>query len=267
MNHTTLLLQRLDEIGTSLAGTGRGLALLALGSVGRELDRLDEYSDLDFFAVVEPGRKQAFLDDLTWLTSIAPVAYAFRNTVDGYKLLYADGVFCEFAVFEPEELAGIPFAPGRVVWQAPGFDGAVLEAPAAPTASALDVEFQLGEALTNLYVGLGRFRRGERLSAARFVQQYAVDRVLDLATLVEPEVAAHRDQYMNERRIEQRFPRLAAHMSAFVQGYDRTPESARAILAFLDEHFDVSPAIRTAILALCDGGDPTGPASQAVVVP
>lgn len=28
-----------------------------------------------------------------------------------------DGVFCEFAVFEPHELAPIPFAPGRWVWR------------------------------------------------------------------------------------------------------------------------------------------------------
>ena len=45
------LLQRLDEIGLSLAGTGHALALLALGSVGTEPDRIDAYSDLDILAV------------------------------------------------------------------------------------------------------------------------------------------------------------------------------------------------------------------------
>ena len=39
----------------------------------------------------------------------------------------------------------------------------------------------LGEALTNLYVGMAREKRGEKLSAMRFIQGYAVDRLLELA--------------------------------------------------------------------------------------
>ena len=35
----------------------------------------------------------------------APLAWAFRNTVDGFKVLFADGIYGEFAVFEPEELS------------------------------------------------------------------------------------------------------------------------------------------------------------------
>ena len=35
------LLQRLEAIAHSIAGTGRGLALIGLGSVGAELERLD----------------------------------------------------------------------------------------------------------------------------------------------------------------------------------------------------------------------------------
>jgi hypothetical protein len=39
--------------------------------------------------------------------------------------------------------------------------------------------------LTNLYVGLGRFHRGEKLSALRFIQHHAVDRFLELTEQVE----------------------------------------------------------------------------------
>jgi lincosamide nucleotidyltransferase B/F len=69
------LLQRLQEIDRSVAGAGNGLALIGLGSVGTELDRLDAYSDLDFFVIVKPGYKQVYLDDLSWLASIGPIAY------------------------------------------------------------------------------------------------------------------------------------------------------------------------------------------------
>jgi hypothetical protein len=108
----------------------------------------------------------------------------------------------------------------------------------------------LGEALTNLYVGLGRYHRGERLTAMRFIQVYAVDRILELATQIETEQPAHRDPFGTDRRVERRFPNLAAELPHFTQGYDRTVESAAAILGFLERHWEVSPAIRQAILAL-----------------
>lgn len=246
------LLARLDDIGWSLAQTGQGLALIGLGSVGLELDRLDAYSDLDFFAIVREGQKGRFVENLDWLEAVAPVAYAFRNTADGYKVLFGDGIFCEFAVFEPAGLAAIPFAAGRIVWKEAGVDESIAQPASLPSATnPHTVEWLLGEALTNLYVGLGRYRRGERLSAARFVQQYAVDRVLDLAAQIESEQPAFRDLFASERRFEVRFPGLARALPQFIQGYGRTPESAAAILAFLEQHFAVNPTLAAAIRRLC----------------
>ncbi|CAH7070451.1 hypothetical protein VCHA54P496_10334 [Vibrio chagasii] len=112
----TMLLQRLDSIGQCLRASNKALALLGLGSVGIETERLDQYSDVDFFAIAQAGQKQHFLNNLNWLSDVHPIDYSVRNTVDGYKVLYADGIFCEFAVFEPHELAHIPFAEGRIVW-------------------------------------------------------------------------------------------------------------------------------------------------------
>jgi hypothetical protein len=246
MDRKALLLGRLDEIAQALAATGDGLALLGLGSVGTDLDRLDEYSDLDYFAIVKDGAKLRFLTDTAWLSRPRPVVYLFVNTPDGFKYLYDDGIFCEMAVFEPRELASIPFAPGRIVWHDPSFDPALL-APTLPQREARPAEWLLGEALTNLYVGLARYRRGEKLSAQRFIQHYAVDRVLELAPyLAQPENIPP-DLFTPERRFEMRYPALAAHLPDFVQGYEGSIASARAILAFLDAHFEVNPAIKRAI--------------------
>jgi len=238
------LLDRLDAIGRSLEKSGHALALIGLGSVGIELDRLDAYSDLDFFAVVADGFKARYINNLDWLSTICPLAYTFRNTPDGYKLLFADGIFCEFAVFELAELKAIPFATGRLVWKQPEVD-ATIGTPAASSKPAPppDNDFQLGEALTNLYVGLGRYARGEKLSAARFIQQYAVDHILELAPSIAAESLAQKDPYSRERRFEQRFPGLARELPRFVQGYKRSRESALAILEFLEKHFDVNPAL------------------------
>jgi hypothetical protein len=245
------LLARLDAIGRSLAESGHALALLGLGSVGTELDRIDAYSDLDFFVVVEPGYEQVYRADLGWLGAVCPIAYAFQNSAHGSKFLFADGIYGEFAVFTPAELAEADFPEARIVWKAAGVDDAIRlprRVPAPP--AARPPAEALGEILTNLYVGLGRHHRGERLSALRFIQGYAVDRILELAPQIEAAQAGHQDAFDPPRRFEQRFPTVAAELPRFLQGYDRTPESAAAILAFVERHWPVDPAIKQAIVAL-----------------
>jgi len=247
--------ERLEAIARSLAESGQGLALLALGSAG-DADRMDAWSDLDFFAIVRPGAKQDFIRDLGWLTGIHPLGWAFQNTADGWKALYEDGIFLEFAVFEPQELSHIPFAPGRLVWHAADFDAAACTPRPQPPRPPAERDWLVGEALSNLYVGLGRWRRGERLSAFRFIQSYAVDRVLDLIAQIDipdPSVAA--DPFSLDRRVERRHPRFAPDLEGFLLGADRCPDAARAILAFLDRHFGVNPAIKAAILDLAGSTD------------
>ena len=247
------LLQRLDEIGQSLAQSDHALALIGLGSVGAELDRLDAFSDLDFFAIVEKTYKSRYIQHPDWLYRVHPIAYAFQNTADGYKLLFADGIFCECAVFEPHDLGAISFARGRIVWQRADFDSTLAEPKSQPVNQPHSLEWLIGEVLTNLYVGLGRYRRGEKLSAQRFIQQYAVDRVVDLIARVEAETPAQRDVFANERRVEQRYPIETRHLPEFVQGYDRSLQSAAAILNWLDQHFDINAAMAQAIRQLIAG--------------
>ncbi len=252
MSKQDLLISRLDEIGFSLARSNKALALIGLGSVGIELDRLDAYSDLDFFAVVEAGFKGEFLDSLAWLSSICPIAYCFRNTRDGYKLLFQDGVFCEFAVFEEPELREIPFAPGRIIWKKEGAsDALAMPRMIRDVPGEWSPEWLVGEALTNLYVGLSRFHRGEKLSAMRLIQCHAVDRILELSEKIEGAGKEFRDAFGPERRFEQRHPSIAQALPSFSQGYERSVESAQAILRFLERHFEVNPLMRRELLELC----------------
>ena len=246
------LLKRLDEIGGSLAQSGGALALIGLGSVGEELHRLDEYSDLDFFVIVEAGYKRRYIENLEWLSRLAPITYHFLNSPDGYKLLFADGIFCEFAVFEPGELTGIPFAPGRIVWKRDDAPETIHRPAKEPVpAERRTKEFLIGEAITNLYVGMGRDKRGEKLSAMRFIQGYAVDRLLELAEHIEPEQNAPRDIFANERRFEARHPSIARELPSWTQGYARNRESALAILSFLEGNFEVNKAMAYAVRELC----------------
>lgn len=249
------LLNRLEDIAKQLEATGNASALLGLGSVGREQHRLDEFSDLDFFVITKPGYKQQFIDNLSWLTNICPAAYHFQNTVDGHKFLFEDGIFCEFAVFEPDELPAIPFAEGGVIWREPDFDTQVLT-PVCKQGryeKNNDPEWILGEALTNLYVGLSRFCRGEKLSSFKFVQSYALDRVVDLIMLKEhANAAATQDLFMPDRRFESRYPCVADKIKEFCQGYGYCRESATAQLSWLKKNFNVNDFLADEILRLAD---------------
>jgi lincosamide nucleotidyltransferase len=243
------MLRRLDDIARSAAETGHVRAVLALGSSGVEPGRMDEYSDLDIWVVVEDGYKQQFLDDLDWLERVCAIAFKYRNSPNGYKLLFEDEVFVEIDIFELEELRSLEFSEARIVWKAKEISDLIRLPAVAHTPHERPLQELLGEALTNLYVGLGRFHRGEKLTAMRFIQGYAVDRILELAHLIESEQPVERDIFGNERRFERRFPGIARDLPGFMQGYERSPASARAILEFLEKHFDIDKTIKQAILS------------------
>lgn len=254
MRRTELLLQRLDEIGKSLERKEGALLLLGVGSVGIETERLDDYSDLDFFVIVKPGYKDRFIDRLDWLEEVRPLAYAFKNSELGYKILFEDGIFGEYAVFEEEELADASYTEGRVVWKDPLYGNTGIAKPSNPIPSLKkdSLEHPLNEALTNLYVGLGRYARGERLSAMRFVQGYAIDRILSVLHLLEPEADYDPDPFGNERRLEKRFPRFAEIVGDMLQGYDRVPESALRILEFIEGVYPVNRRLSDEIRRLAE---------------
>lgn len=242
------LLRRLDEIVQSAIASGHALAVLALGSSGRELDRVDEYSDLDLWIIAEDGYQQSFLDNLDWLQAASPIVHAHKHGLTGYSILFEDGIFAEVDAFESPDLAGLEFTEARIAWKRPDVPDTIRVPQRESKRWQRTVDELVGEALGNLYVGLGRFHRGEKLTAMRFVQVYAVDRLLELAHLLETERPYWPDVFGNERRFEKRYPGLAAALPRLLQGYEGTPESARALLELLDEHFTVNPALKAAIM-------------------
>lgn len=252
MSRQQTLLARLDQIGQQLEHTNNAWLLLGLGSVGQELERLDRYSDLDFFVITKPGQKQRFLQQLDWLESVHPLSFIFQNTVDGFKLLFADGIYGECAIFELDEMPEIAFSPGRIVWQDPTFPGVdwTVSQQAAPPIRRDTLDFALNEALTNLYVGLCRYARGERLSGLQLVEQHAFSQLLSVLHLLESEVVYYPDQYGNERRAEQRFPQAQERFADVLQGYTRVPESALALLEWLEQIQPVNSSMAAEIRRL-----------------
>jgi hypothetical protein len=245
-----VLQDRLASLARELSGRDDALALLALGSVGTETDRLDAWSDLDFFVLVSDGAKGRYIGNLDWLAATYPVVWHFQNTVDGHKALMADGVFCEFAVFETHELSRIPYAPGRFVWRRDEVDGR-LACAKWPLPTKQSTGWLIGEALSNLIVGLQRHARGEKLAAMRMIQVHALDRVLEFLETLRPGshgAFAARDPFNVDRRIEMRSSQDALLLPLWAGGYERTVPAALALLAALEAHksvpADVSEHIR-----------------------
>lgn len=247
-----ILQDRLAALARVLSSRADALGLLALGSVGAETDRLDAWSDLDFFVLVREGAKPRYLDDLDWLAAAQPLAWHYRNTVDGHKALMSDGVFCEFAVFELHELSRIPYAPGRFVWRRDDVDEA-LARPQRTLPVRHDADWLVGEALSNLIVGLQRHIRGEKLSALRLIQVQALDRVLEFLELRDTGSAdprAARDPFAVERRIEMRSPQTVEALSTWSGGYEHSVTAAVALLDALEKHKVVPTAVAERIRAL-----------------
>jgi hypothetical protein len=238
-----VLQDRLASLARELSGRDDALALLAPGSVGTETDRLDAWSDLDFFVLVSDGAIGRYIGNLDWLAAAHPVVWHFQNTVDGHKALMADGVFCEFAVFEIHELSRIPYAPGRFVWRRDEVDEGLAH-PKWPLPAKQGAGWLIGEALSNLIVGLQRYARGEKLAAMRMIQFHALDRVLEFLELLQPgshDALAARDPFNVDRRIERRSPEVALSLLLWAGGYERTVPAALALLAALEVH-SVVPA-------------------------
>lgn len=232
-----------------LATCGDAVALIGLGSVGRDLDRLDEHSDLDFFVVVDDGAKQRYLDSVDWLEQAAPLAFSFANTVDGRKALFADGLFAEYAVFSLDELRASSFSPGRVIWRRDDAPADLERVGRTPAPTRDDPEHQVNEALTNLFVGLHRDARGEILSATRLIQSHAVDRLVAFLELTTPNSPPRQDVFAIERGVERRFGSDVLPLAAFAPGYGRNRDAALAILEWLEARAHVDDALAAAIRA------------------
>ena len=241
------LLDRLDAIAASLKTQTGALALLGLGSVGLDVARADRFSDLDFFAIAEPQTAKALREDLGWLSSIQPLTFAHRNTADGWKVLFEDGIFAEFAVFSPEQLSHIPFQAGRLVWAQASFDTNLL----TPTrhADSVDLQWAVSEALTCLYVGLGRFWRGERLAAQRMIQGNALDLVLKVM-LAGDQSKQDTDPFNPSRRAEMIWPERRAFLEQACAGYGHCIEAAQILLNELTRFDPLSSGLVAAILIL-----------------
>jgi hypothetical protein len=209
------------------------LGLVALGSMAEQRRTPDEWSDHDFWVVVDSGAAEAMRTTPQWLPDSDRVVLFFRETDHGVKAVYDDGHLVEPAIFEVDELAATRANEYRVLVDKMDLADR-MEAIATSTrteASGPDPsdEYLFGQYLTNLLVGTGRWARGERESGRVLVKQHAVGHLLRLANRHLPSASAGAlDDLDPHRRLEFANPEFAERLAVSLA--EEVPLAAEGLL-------------------------------------
>ena len=192
--------------------------LVAVGSMSAVDYQPDEWSDHDFYLVVESGHQEYFRKNMQWLPRFEDISFFFQETEHGVKVVYKSGHLLEFAVFDPDELFLAKVNRYRVLLDRCDIEDRMKKIQERTEGSCgnsiPDNRFLAGQFLTNLIVGTGRFRRGEKISANFFIKQSALENLLKLVIKNLP--ADNKDILDNinhRRRFEFVWPQLGERMN------------------------------------------------------
>lgn len=184
--------------------------LVLLGSTAA-VERVDEWSDHDFYLVVREGEQERFRTDLGWLPDCNDIAIAVRETEHGLKVVYRDGAVLEFAVASGPDVSTFGGSPYAVVLDRTDVAARMESAPTQPDPQPIDSLREFRLFLSLVLIGVGRARRGEELAGGQLVRTYAAERLLkvlgeELGTSETP--TASPDPYNVFRRFELNHPHV-----------------------------------------------------------
>jgi hypothetical protein len=238
-----------EALVRNLSADPRVEGLIAVGSMAARDVLPDRWSDHDFFLVVEPGHLEWFRTAVEWLPDPGEILFSYRETVHGVKVLYRDGHLLEFAVFDEDELALAKVNRYRILIDRDGLSERIVALQNetgrwATENQPSDVAF-LGNFLTNLVVGVARYRRGEQISGRQFIHCHALSHLLRLLVRHTPAPdVSHLDDLDPFRRFEFVYPAIGRELSAALDL--PVPQSAVGLLeiafARLEPLFSELPA-------------------------
>lgn len=230
-----------EDLAHRLSSDARVLGLIAVGSMAAQDYFPDRWSDHDFFVIVQPGHQEDFKKDLSWLPDANEIVFHFRETAHGLKVLYGNGHLLEFALFDPQELHLAQVNRFRILFNRIDLEGQMqtIRARTAEHTGEKDVSWLLGQFLTNLLVGAGRYQRGEKLSGHFFVKTSALKNLILLCHVcLETSGKKMLDDLDPFRRFEFAFPEAGQKLNDILR---LDPLSAAVeMLNFSDEHLRTS---------------------------
>lgn len=235
------------RLQANLQADDRVLGLIALGSMA-EVNRLpDDWSDHDFFVITPPGEQEDFRQNLGWLPDYESIVLSIRETAHGLKVLYDFGHLLEFAIFDIHELSQVDINDYRVLIDRADLMPIVVNIAKRPVQSSFDATKQFTMVISLIYVGMGRYARGERLSAHAFIKNHLLHHLLSLlAHLLDGDVS-HLDNLDAFRRFEQVYPDVGAEISRIL--LLPIPQAAESLLDLTVQH---APALAESHQAAVD---------------
>ncbi|SCP97613.1 hypothetical protein [Anaerobium acetethylicum] len=227
-------LARMDELTKFFKRYNGVKAIMGFGSLG-DLRRFDDYSDLDFLLVCTSETRTELLENLDNMQAVAPIAYAGIEGEDTVKLLFMDGVLCDFGIVTEEQLQDIPHTSGRFLWKKDGFSDKYADSTVTQKEKIVEDNW-CGNVLIEVYVGLLRELRGEKAAAFEKIQYEAVRKLL--SGLYGNKNRDLADEFSSLRRAEQ-LGAAESILKEIMPGYGKNAEAARAIIRCLPEGEDL----------------------------
>jgi hypothetical protein len=202
-----------------LSADDRVRALVGIGSLAQP-ERVDRWSDHDFWVITTTEGQAHFLSDLSWLPDYSAITLALRPAPEYYTVLYTTGHVAEFAVFALTDLSHGQLDCYRMLFDKDNIRThiqAIYERTRPKQQTADDSARAIGHFLVTLCTGAARGARGERLSAHKYIFQYALDELLTLITQHIPAQQSDlRDRFDPRRRFEQAYPVLSAQVESIL---------------------------------------------------
>lgn len=219
------------------------VGLVGMGSTAQR-DRVDEWSDHDFALVTEPGAEERYRSELSWLPGDASIALSVVEHHGGVKVIYDDGHVLEFGITSLHGLAEWAGNTSDVFYDTGGVADAFAAMVARPfPAGAPDDARDIRLVLTQVLIGVGRYRRGEVLSAGESVRAEALAPLLRVLGRRLDGDRWMLDSLDPRRRFEFVHPALAARIAASLEG--DVESAGRELLAIaeteLEPHWDQFP--------------------------
>jgi len=93
-----------DTLQHNLENDPRVVGLIAAGSMARQSHEPDEWSDHDFWLVVQPDAVDWFVHNHEWFPDYQQIVLFFREPHGGMKVVYHNAHLLEFAITDRQTL-------------------------------------------------------------------------------------------------------------------------------------------------------------------
>lgn len=206
-----LYLEELTEIAESALDV---VGLVVLGSGAAVSREPDGFSDHDVWLITSNGNAERWRNSAAWLPWADQIVGHLADSQHARSVVYGDGHLVELAVFDLEELDVVSANEYAVLYDAGGI-GEEMAAIAARTAAHRarpSASYARDRFVVQLLIGLGRFGRGETMSANQMIREFAAMSLVHALTGdIEHEAIDSLDPH---RRVEQVIPVASAEVAA-----------------------------------------------------